>query len=381
VAIEAPWDFFTARGEVAFPELEPLPAPPEADPERIEEAARLLHEARAPMIIVGGGAVDAGRAVLDLAELLGAPVMSFRSGRGIVSDEHDLGMTIASAYKLWPATDVLIGIGTRLEVPTWRWKRRPPGLKTIRIDIDPREMQRLAVEIGIVADASEGARRLAAAVRRLGSAGGGRRSEARAAKAASAEEIEKIQPQMGFLKAIRAVMPRDGIFVDEVSQVGFTSWYGFPVYAPRTFINSGYQGTLGAGFPTALGVKVARPDKVVVSVTGDGGFMFGVQDLATAAQYGIGVITIVFNNNSFGNVRRDQDAYFAGRIIGADLANPDFMQLADAFGVSGDCASTPAELESALERAMAEPGPTLIEVPVARGIEKSPWRFIEPRAT
>lgn len=380
VAIEAPWDFFTARGEVAFSKLEPLSPPPAADPEKVEEAARLLRQARAPMIVIGGGAVDAGRAVLDLAELLGAPVMSYRSGRGIVSDEHDLGMTIASAYKLWPETDVLIGIGTRLEVPSWRWKSRPPGLKTIRIDIDPLEMHRLPVEIGILADAGEGAARLASAVRRLGGAGAGRRSEARAAKAAAAEEIEKVQPQMSFLKAIRAVLPRDGIFVDEVTQVGFTSWYGFPVYEPRTFINSGYQGTLGSGFPMALGVKVARPEKVVVSVTGDGGFMFGVQDLATAVQYGIGVITILFNNNSYGNVRRDQNAYFEGRVIGADLKNPDFMKLADAFGVKAARASTPTALQSALERAMGEAGPTLIEVPIERGTEKSPWRFIEPRA-
>jgi len=203
----------------------------------------------------------------------------------------------------------------------------------------------------------------------------------RTAKAAAAEEIDKIQPQMAYLKAIRAVLPRDGIFVDEISQVGFTSWYGFPVYAPRTFISSGYQGTLGSGFPMALGVKVARPDHVVISIAGDGGFMFGVQELATAAQYGIGVITIVFNNRSFGNVRRDQNAYFDGRVIGADLVNPDFMKLAEAFGVRARRAASPAELGAVLERVMSESGPTLIEVPVERGTENSPWRFIEPRAS
>jgi acetolactate synthase-1/2/3 large subunit len=128
----------------------------------------------------------------------------------------------------------------------------------------------------------------------------------------------------------------------------------------------------------ALGVKVARPDKPVVSVTGDGGFMFGVQDLATAVQYGIGVITIVFNNNAFGNVRRDQQVEFAGRVIGSDLRNPDFMKLADAFGVPGARASTPAQLQAALERALKESGPSLIEVPVERGSETSPWRFLQP---
>jgi acetolactate synthase-1/2/3 large subunit len=380
-AIEAPWDFFDATGEVTLSAIEPLPPAPTPDPASIDAAARLLKEARAPMIVVGGGAIDAADAVRELAELLGAPVMSFRSGHGIVSDEHDLGVNIAAGYRLWPDSDVLIGIGTRLELPSWRWKIRPANLKTIRIDIDPKEMERLPVEVGIVADANGGTRHLLAELRKVGAGGGGRRARVLAAKAAAAEDIEKIQPQMSFLKAIRAALPRDGIFVDEISQVGFTSWYGFPVYAPRTFITSGYQGTLGSGFPMALGVKVAKPDKVVVSITGDGGFMFAMPELATAVQYGIGLITVVFNNSSFGNVRRDQKAYFDGRIVGADLVNPDFMKLADAFGVRAWRATTPAQLQATLEKAMTESGPTLIEVPIERGTEKSPWRFIEPRAS
>jgi acetolactate synthase-1/2/3 large subunit len=286
-------------------------------------------------------------------------------------------MTVASAYKLWPETDVLIGIGTRLEITSWRWQWQPPGLQTIRIDIDPQEMRRFPADIAIVADATDGAMCLTAALRRLGAGGPGRRAAARAAKEIAAREIEAIQPQMAYLKVIRAVLPRDGLFVDEISQVGFTSWFGFPVYAPRTFIGSGYQGTLGAGFPMALGVKVARPDKPVVSITGDGGFMFGVQDLATAVQYGIGLTTIVFNNNSFGNVRRDQQVEFDGRVIGSDLRNPDFMKLADAFGVPGTRATSPAQLQVALERALKESGPSLIEVPVERGSEISPWRFLQ----
>jgi acetolactate synthase-1/2/3 large subunit len=377
-AIEAPWDYFTSTDEVSFPPIAPAPAAPAVDLDQIERAARLVKQARAPLIVVGGGAMNASAAVVELAELLGAPVMSFRSGRGIVSDDHDLGMTVASAYKLWPETDVLIGIGTRLEITSWRWQLQPPGLRTIRIDIDPQEMRRFPADIGIVADAKDGAASLTTALRRLGAGGPGRRAAARVAKEIAAREIEAIQPQMAYLKVIRAVLPRDGIFVDEISQVGFTSWFGFPVYAPRTFIGSGYQGTLGAGFPMALGVKVARPDKPVVSVTGDGGFMFGVQDLATAVQYGIGVVTIVFNNNAFGNVRRDQQVGFAGRVIGSDLRNPDFMKLADAFGVPGARASTPAQLQAALERALKESGPSLIEVPVERGSETSPWRFLQP---
>ncbi len=151
-----------------------------------------------------------------------------------------------------------------------------------------------------------------------------------------------MQPQVAYLRAIREVLPEEGIVTDEISQMGFTAWYAYPVYRPRTFITSGYQGTLGSGFPTALGVKVAHPDKPVVAMCGDGGFMFAVQELATAVQYGIGVVTLVFNNNAYGNVRRDQRERFAGRVLGSDLHNPDFLKLADAFGVRSRAGELPA---------------------------------------
>ena len=126
-----------------------------------------------------------------------------------------------------------------------------------------------------------------------------------------------------------------------MSQVGFASWYGFPIYQPRTFITSGYQGTLGSGFPTALGAKVANPDRPVVAITGDGGFMFGVQELATAVQFKIGVVTLVFNNNAYGNVRRDQRQRFDGRVVASDLVNPDFVKLAESFGVGAARVTSP----------------------------------------
>ncbi len=179
---------------------------------------------------------------------------------------------------------------------------------------------------------------------------------------------------------IREVLPRDGFFCDELSQVGFASWYGFPVHLPRTFVSSGYQGTLGSGFLTALGVKAANPDRAVVSVCGDGGFLFGVQDLATAAQERIGVVALVFNNGGYGNVRRDQVQRFGGRVVAADLENPDFPKLAEAFGVSGARVSSPEELRPALERALASGVPWLIEVRVPRGSEADPWPFIHPPA-
>ena len=152
----------------------------------------------------------------------------------------------------------------------------------------------------------------------------------------------------------------------------------FPIYQPRTFITSGYQGTLGSGFPTALGAKVANPDKPVVAITGDGGFMFGVQELATAVQFNIGVVTLVFNNNAYGNVRRDQRERFDGRVVASDLVNPDFVKLAESFGVASARVTAPDQFRAAMEKALAHGGPYLISIEVTRDSEVSPWAFIHP---
>jgi acetolactate synthase I/II/III large subunit len=378
-ALEMPWDQFTARAEVA--PCDPLPprAAPPPDPDRIARVAALAKAAAAPMIMVGGGAFEAAPDIVELARLLEAPVVSFRSGRGILSDADPLGLTIAAAYRLWPETDLLIGIGTRLEVPGWRWPPHPRPPAIARIDIDPAEMRRFPVTQFVLADAAQGTRALVAALRRLGARGSGRLAAIAAAKDAASRAIrETVQPQMAYLDVIREVLPSDGFVVDELSQVGFASWYGFPVWRPRTYVSSGYPGTLGSGYPMALGVKVAHPDRPVVSIAGDGGFLFAVQELATAVQYAIGVVVIVFNNHGFANVRRDQMTNFSGRLLGADLVNPDFVRLAEAFGVAAARAPSPPLLRTALERALTAGGPWLIEVPLAPDEEKSPWPFIHP---
>ena len=377
-AVEMPWDVFMQKAQVQQCEkLSRLPNPA-VDTDRLDDAARLIRDSKAPMIFVGSGAMDAGDSILELAETIDAPVVAFRSGRGIVSNAHELGLTIAGAYNLWPETDLMIGIGTRLEVPCWRWPYRPAGQKVIRIDIDPAEMRRFVPDVGIVADAAEATGGLVQSVRKLGFARTNRREAIRAAAAKAEKDVTAIQPQVAYLQAIREVLPADGLVTDEISQMGFASWYGFPVYKPRTFISSGYQGTLGSGFPTALGVKVAHPNKPVVAITGDGGFMFAAQELATAAQFNIGVATCVFNNNAFGNVRRDQRVQFDGRVLGANLDNPDFVKFAESFGVHGVRVDTPQAFKPALEKALSADKPCLIEVVVPRDSESDPWRFIHP---
>lgn len=378
VAIEAPWDVFGAKGMVDLDVPMAVPPPPEPDPEDIARAVALLQGAKNPMISVGGGAIGARTEVQELARLLQAPVASHRSGRGIVGDDTPYGFSIGNGYKRWPETDVLLGIGTRLELQYLRWTEIPPGLKVIRIDIDATEMSRLKPDVGIVTDARLGARALVDALSAALPKRPSREAEFTALKAAFGNEIQRVQPQMGYLDAIREVLPRDGFFVEEVSQVGFASRFGFPVYEPRTFVTGGYQDNVGFGFMTALGVKIANPDKPVVSITGDGGFMFGVAELATAVKYGINLVTVVFNNSSYGNVLRDQRNVYKGREIGSTLTNPDFVKLAESFGAAAYRANTPAELKAALEKGFAQSGPVLIEVPTERGSETSPWPYLHP---
>lgn len=381
VALEMPWDVFTQRAETGDSKVfDSFPAP-KPDPDRIKAAAALIAGSKTPMIFVGSGAIEAREEILELAEMIDAPVVAFRSGRGIVSNAHELGLTMAAAYRLWPQTDLMIGIGTRMELPasSFRWPFQPQGLKSIRIDIDPSEMRRLTPDAAVVADAQSGTRALLAAVSKAGySKSSGRRATIRDASAAALQEIQKVQPQMAYLNILREVLPANAIVTDELSQVGFASWYGFPIYEPRTFITSGYQGTLGSGFPTALGAKVANPDRPVVAITGDGGFMFGVQELATAVQYGIGVVTLIFNNNAYGNVRRDQRERFDGRVVASDLINPDFVKLAESFGVGAARVTAPDQFRAALEKALAHGGPYVIAIEVPTDSEVSPWAFIHP---
>jgi acetolactate synthase-1/2/3 large subunit len=373
VSLEMPMDIMALVAEVGS--VAPhAPAVPVIDVDAVARAAELIAAARFPMIYVGGGAIEAAKEVLALAEMLDAPVVSFRSGRGIVSDEHDLGLTLPAGHQLWPKVDLLIGIGSRLLEPLGHWSgnSRP---KVVRIDIDPVEVNRLgAPDVALVGDACACLQELLPRIEKRLHRVRGRREAVLSAKHASAQAFERVQPQLSYLQAIRSELPRDGIFCDEITQCGFASWYGFPIYRPRSHINCGYQGTLGYGFATALGVKVAHPHRPVVAIAGDGGFMFNVQELATAVRYNIGLVTIIFNSNSFGNVQRQQREWFSNRLIASDLTNPDFVKLAESFGAAGYRATSPNELRQVLRRALAEPGPTVIEVPV--GDMASPWEFI-----
>lgn len=380
VALECPWDVLgmSALTESCVPEIVPDPPPP--DPRSVARAAALLEAARRPMIMVGGGASGAGPEIMQLAMLLQAPVIAHRSGRGIVGEDTPYGLGLAAGYKAWKSTDLLIAVGTRMELQYLRWREFPAGIKIVRIDIDPRELVRRAADVALNTDARLGVRALIEALPASAVPRPSREAEFLELKLQARSEFASVQPQVGYLDAIRRVLPRDGFFVEEICQAGFAARYAFPVFLPRTYVSCAYQDNLGFGFMSALGVKVARPDRMVISINGDGGFMFGVQELATAVQNKLHVIAIVFNNRSFGNVRRDQKSAFGGRFIGESLVNPDFVQLARSFGAVGYRASDATELESALRLALEQSGPVVIEVPGEPGAEASPWPFLHPWA-
>ncbi|MDG2090295.1 MAG: thiamine pyrophosphate-binding protein [Gammaproteobacteria bacterium] len=384
VSVEMCWDTMAQNWDVDIGAGAKQGNKPELDLDLIKAAAKAISSAKKPMIMCGSGAQDASAEVKALAELLNCPVTAFRSGRGVVAEDHPLSMPPVAARVLWDECDLLIGVGSRLEMPYMRWvagsvyHKEPTDDRTlVRIEIDQDELDRFVPDFGLLADSADACQALISELESQVNPDSWRRDEIAEVKAKAWKLIHKVQPQMDYLNVIREVLPRDGCYIPELSQMGFATWAGgMPIYEPRTYISEGFQGNLGFGFPTALGVKAANPDRAVVSVTGDGGFMFGMQDLATAAQYGIGLVTLVFNNNSFGNVRRDQQMGFGGRLIGADLVNPDFMLLAESFGVTGYRVSTPEELKPVLAKAIDDDKPALIEVMTETGSEAAAWEFI-----
>ena len=378
VALETPWDTLAMKAPVNMQVNNTSTSPPEPDPDDVKAAIQLIKQARRPMIMLGGGALHAGEEIQQLAKLLQAPVTAHRLGKGIVAEDSPYGFSCAAAYELWAETDLLIGIGSRLELQYFRWQKIPRGLKVIRVDIDPTEMVRLRPDVGLITDAKAGVRALYEAATKSVGAIQSREQTFIDVKRRVLKKIQKIQPQMTYLNIIRELLPRDGFFVEEVSQVGFTAVYGLPVYAPRTYVTCGYQGSLGFGFMSGLGVKIAHPGKTVVSISGDGGFMYGIQELATAAQHKINLVAIVFNNHAYGNVLRDQKEKFNGHICGAELDNPDFVKLAESFDVQAHRSHNPAQFKAHLQKALAADAPVVIEVPCERGTEISPWEFIMP---
>lgn len=377
VGLEVPHDLLSAQGEVEL--IEPPTGEREAGRiapkgNEIEAAAKILDQAKFPILYVGGGVLASGasEALKALAERLDAPVVIGENGRGSLSDCHPLALNAVGGRAVFPLADVVLVVGSRfIDATTGATPLPTDQAKYIFLNVDEAVFTAPRTPAcTIAADAKLGLEALSAAV------------EERYCKISRmldrvrdwvARQTAVLTPQMDWLLAIRSAVPDEGIFVNELTQVGYVARSHYPVYAPGTYICPGYQGTLGYGFPTALGVAVGNPDKVVVGITGDGGFGWNLQELATAKRYGLDVIQLVFNDGSFGNVRTLQRAVF-GESFGDELTNPDFGMLADAFGVAYSKVKGPGFLAAAINAAVERGGPTLIEAPVKE--MPSPWHLM-----
>jgi acetolactate synthase-1/2/3 large subunit len=372
-ALECPINVWGKRGDVT--PCDPLPvAEPAIDEDVLRDAAKRLGAAKNPMIVVGGGAQSASPEVTALAEILQAPVLcGFRRGQGVLDSRNPLAVTLPFGRELWGEADVVLAVGTRLFFQHTMWGV-DDDLAIIAVNADPDEPARHRnPAVALIGDAAPILRRLIdvlpAGKRKS------RKAEMEERQAKWAKRIAVLAPQLAIVEAIRAELPEDGIFVDEVTQVGFAARIALPVYRPRTFLSPGYQDNLGWGYATALGAQDARRDLPVLSINGDGGFMYTANELATAVRHRIPLVAVVFSDGNFGNVRRIQEENYGNRLIASDLANPDFVKFGESFGAAAERVRTPEELRKALRRGFARrDGPTLIDMPV--GPMPSPWEFI-----
>ena len=376
VVVDIPPETLEDEGEATLldPARAERPAAPAAE---IERAVARLVAAKHPVIVAGGGVnlSDAHDALRAVAEHLQAAVLMTAEGKGALSDANDLSLGAA----LWPGSparlyldraDLVLAVGTRMATISLQ-----PAQPVIQIDVDPDEIGRNhSPTHGLVGDARATLERLAERLRAAGPARPSRRGELEAVRAATVAADDQ-EPQASIQRSLRAGTPKNAIMVGDMTQIGYHSRPFWPVYEPRTYLTSSYSGNLGYGFPTALGAKVARPDRPVVAACGDGGFLFNSQELSTAVRYGIGVVVVVFNDDAYGNVARDLEEAWGGS-IGADLANPDFVRLAEAYGVTALRAKEPTDVGDLVREGIALDRPVLIEVPVGRMPRP---RFFMPR--
>ena len=372
-ALECAIDIWGKRGPVG-----PIVPPPpqraaKIDDDAVRAAAKLLGKSKRVLIVAGGGVLDASPEVTLLSQMLQAPVMSYRRGRGVLDDRNPFSVNLPIGRDLWGEADAVLAVGTKLNPLTvWGIDNK---LSIVRVDSDPDEPARYRKpKVALIGDAALILRRLIDELVRFTQRRAPRRDELQDRQAKMRKRLAKLAPQLAFVEAIRAELPEDGIFVDEVTQVGFAARLALPIYTPRTFLSPGFQDNLGWGYATALGAQHARPDVPVLSINGDGGFMYTASELATAMRHRIPLVAVVFADGAFGNVRRIQQEMFGDRLIACDLANPDFVKFAESFGATGRRARNAAELAQALRQSFAAREPTLIEVPV--GPMPSPWEFI-----
>lgn len=369
VELEIPPDILAATGDVEILESERYPVE-QPDGSAIENAAKALARSGRPAIVIGGGALraDAGAEVAAIAEMLDAPIVGTQQAKGVVPADHPqyVGVHYAGvgiSGELLSDSDVILVVGTRFMVPGFKAK---DDQTIIKIDIDQRELDKPhGTTIAIKADAKAGLAAIARALRERGVDETCRTQGGRAPTYAARNRafLDNAAPeQMAWVKAIRDATADDAVVISGMTNIGYWSHVAYDVREGGEFITSGYFGNLGFSFPTALGAKIAAGDRAVVALCGDGGFMYSPQELATAKQYGINLVVVVFDNGAFGASRWDQQHRYGDREIGTEFFNPDWDTLASAFGIRSQGVDSPDGLKAALREAVELDEPSLIHV-------------------
>ena len=370
--VEVPLDVLSEFGEPEFPSAASAQTTkPEASD--IARAVELLKGAERVVIWCGGGAVAsrAGDAIGALAEQLGAPVIFSTMGKGSVPDDHPMVIgrlweTGNAVNELLNSADAALVFGSKLGAMETEYQRMPLPKTLIRIDVDPAEIDRnYSPALAIVSDARLAAEALLSALKDNGVS----------KKGTSAEEVRQIKSaaldtswgaaQRPYVDALRSAIPRDGILVSDMTMMGYVCSASYPVYEPRTFLFPQGYGTLGFSLPAAIGAKVARPDTTIVPIVGDGGFQYTMQEVATAVQFKLGLPIVIFNDSTYTAVKSAQASEYDRRFIAVDLVNPDYLKLADAYGIPSVRATSPDAMAEAITEAAHRDQPTIIDVPIS----------------
>jgi acetolactate synthase-1/2/3 large subunit len=370
--IEIPPDVLGAEAEIALFPRGQLSSP-QPDRKEIRRAAQMLLSARKPLLWCGGGVIlsDASPELTELSELLHIPVATTPTGKGAMSEDHPFSLGcgywgLGAVRQALSQADVILAVGTRFtsQMHPRTALKKPQHL--IHMDADPAVIgKNYPAEVAIVADAKVALRAL------LDELGGEdlRKERWSVSELAGMHENhqnwlrEKAPLQCGIINTIRKELRDDAVLVAGVTNMGTWCNLAYPVRRPRTFLTSSYYATVGYSFPTALGAKMAAPDRPVVCIVGDGGFIYACGELATAVRYGIHVITMIFTDNAFGATKVYQQTNFKDRVWGTELNNPDFAKLAELFGAKGMKAE-PDQLGQVLNEALEAEQPVVIEVPL-----------------
>jgi acetolactate synthase I/II/III large subunit len=331
-----------------------------ADPALIDRACEILRASRRPMILAGGGAVSsgAGPQIEELARRLARPIITTLNGKGIVDERSPQSLghgRSARANVALPHADALLAVGCRFtEVFTWFHRLSVPE-NLIQIDLDPQQIGvNYPVKVGLIGDAQSTLEAILKQIAQRHSDWETIWEQARNAK--------PVKPEW-FIDTLRASIPDDAIVFTDASEMALRMQTDFPAYAPRTYFYPSLYIALGWGFPAAIGAAIAKPDRWVVSVSGDGGFLMTAQELATAVRYQLKLIAIVHNDSAYGAIKNIQRIKHEGRYRDTELNNPDFVKFGESFGVPSTRAHNAEEFAAALREAQAREGPSLIEVP------------------